>query len=206
MISTNQTFLPPNCPKFAANQQGSVRPAACDRAPTAALPLDQTDQQGGRVRALAKSAAVTLLTGAAVLAGTEIVSATQADSPATAEPPPIVEDYSYPGAAAIFAERGIKLISGDGHIMLTDCTPGNSGLIAVSSSQLTDQFCFKVSGPVGNLKLFVPEVYSIKGDSHSATATVTGPSGDQTTPIKKDSWTPINKGDGATLLELKVWS
>ena len=48
------------------------------------------------------------------------------------EPPPVVEDYTYPGAAAILAQRGIKLIKGNGGIRYADCASGG-GQVKVES-------------------------------------------------------------------------
>lgn len=51
-------------------------------------------------------------------------------------PPPVVEDFSYPGAEQILANRGILLVNGDGHIQLVAC--GLAGLIEVRTSGTSD--------------------------------------------------------------------
>lgn len=120
---------------------------------------------------------------------------------------PAVEDYAYPDADAILAARVITLISGDGRILLADCAPGAVGQIALRSTRIQGAVCFTVRGVAGELTLSITEVYSIKGDGHFVTATISI-DGDTSTPttIRKNEWTPVNAGDGATLLELKAWT
>jgi hypothetical protein len=122
----------------------------------------------------------------------------------------LVEDYKYPGAGQIFAQRGIRLIKGDGHLMLVAC--GQSGLIEVRSADApndTDSdpghYCFKATAPFGDLSLNIPNAYQVKGDDHSVTATITVNNQTSTVPIDKNVWTGIGLGSGpdpATLLRL----
>jgi hypothetical protein len=129
--------------------------------------------------------------------------ASRAETAAADGPPSIVEDISYPGAEKILAERGITLIIGDGHIQLADCVPGGVGQLVARSTAFNDPICFKATGP-GWLTVSIPEVFSIKGDSHTGTATVTTDKGTQTTVLKKEFWNPINAGDGGTLIKLET--
>lgn len=85
----------------------------------------------------------------------------------------IVEDYAYPNAAEILATQNVKLISGDGHIVLVDCTTPPAGDIGLLKVYTTDEaigadgigrVCFKVTAPSGWLNLEVPGVYEIRGD------------------------------------------
>ncbi|WP_146044285.1 hypothetical protein [Amycolatopsis sp. BJA-103] len=148
------------------------------------------------------AAVVSILGGASTASGGETSgsgSRVQADAGS------LVEDFAYPGADKLLADRGIALIKGDGHILLVDCSPGGAGQVVLSSSAFADPICFKVTGAVGYLSMSIPEVYSIKGDDHAAIATVSvAGSAPRDTEIKKNLWTPINAGDGATLLELKT--
>ncbi|MFI6330569.1 hypothetical protein ACIBBG_19970 [Micromonospora chersina] len=135
----------------------------------------------------------------------------------------IVEDFTYPGASAILAEQNIELISGDGHIVLADCsTPpaGDIGLIKVWTTEQIGQnneglICFKVLGPVGRLDLRVPAVYEIRGDGqrsgtgHKGSATVITDSGAKTTKdLDPDGSTQFGIGEGGdeptTLVQLTV--
>jgi hypothetical protein len=90
-----------------------------------------------------------------------------------------VEDYGYPNAEQIMAEQNVKLISGDGHILLTDCatpTQGDVGLLKVwtTDDQIgadgVGRICFQVRAPYGFLNLEVPGVYEIRGDGLSTGA------------------------------------
>jgi hypothetical protein len=148
--------------------------------------------------------------------------------PAVAAPaqplPSIVEQREYPNAAAIEAAQHIKLISGDGHILLADCatTPVND--IGVIKVWTTEQIgpdgqglvCFKVTASTGLLNLQVPAVYEIRGDGqrsgtgHKATAKVTTDAGVQTTvAVNPSGSTQVGVGtdpsaDPTTLLQIKV--
>ncbi|HEX8869506.1 MAG TPA: hypothetical protein VF821_27840 [Lentzea sp.] len=143
---------------------------------------------------------------AAVVLGTVGVYAMAQDAPD--EQQSLVEDFAYPGADKILAERGITLLKGDGHILLDNCATNQTGQIALRSSQHTDLICFKVTGATGWLSLSIPEVYSIKGDGHKGEAKITTDEGatSRTETLKQNTWNPINSGDGGTLLELKAWS
>lgn len=151
--------------------------------------------------------------GVLLASGTGWALAAQQDDPIN-EPPSIVEDFSYPGAAQILAQRGITVISGDGHIMLVSC--GASGLIEVRSSGNTadkdpdpGHYCFKVTGSTGTLALTIPNAYQVKGDSHAVTATVTVKNTTNTVPVATNTWTGIGLGSGpdpATLLQLDATS
>ena len=82
----------------------------------------------------------------------------------------LVEDYTYPGADAILANRGIKLISGDGHLVMVDCV-NVTGLIEVHAFNAGDHsadpghYCFQVLGMSGDLKLELTDAYQVKGDN-----------------------------------------
>lgn len=141
----------------------------------------------------------------------------------TQESQSLVEDFSYPGAAQIFAAQNVKLISGDGKIMIADCgNPPNADItfIYVYTSDLSvnggDPVCFRVLGTPGVLTMEVPAVFEIRGDGrvpgsgdgHDVTAMVR-PQGGQPTTIQLDSdgSTPIGigtdpPGPPTTLLQL----
>ncbi|MEV4316311.1 hypothetical protein [Actinocrispum sp. NPDC049592] len=96
------------------------------------------------------------------------VPATAADD----EPPTLEEDYDYPGAADILRTKGIKLLKGDGHILLADCLPGTGQLEVYSNTK--NQVCFTVTGQTGRLTLEIPNTYNIRGPAgHTVTVGVT---------------------------------
>jgi hypothetical protein len=151
---------------------------------------------------------------AALAAGGSIFGLSSAASAAVASdtPPPIVEDYAYPGAAQIQLDRALTLISGDGHILLTDCG-ASTGLLEVhafnSADHSTDpgHYCFRVTSPTGYLRLQVPNAYQVKGDDHTVRATVSINGQSSTVAVAKNGWTGIGEGAGtdpATLLELRA--
>ena len=122
--------------------------------------------------------------------------------------PPIEETYDYPGADQIFQERGIRLLKGDGHILLVDCASGTGFAEVLSSSK--GQFCFRLSGTRGYLTMELPEAYLIKGGSgHTITATVTVDNVVETVQVPKNIWVAVGEGADpenglATLLELRA--
>jgi hypothetical protein len=136
----------------------------------------------------------------------------------------IVERFAYPGAQEILDTLNVRLISGDGHILLADCaTPpvDNVGVVRVWTTEQIGPggqglVCFKVTGPAGRLDLEVPGVYEIRGDGqqpdtgHQLTAVVDTASGPPT-PVVVNPSGSTQVGIGAnpnneptTLLQLRV--
>ncbi|MFF0250794.1 S1 family peptidase [Streptosporangium sandarakinum] len=137
----------------------------------------------------------------------------------------IVEDYSYPAAAEILATQNVRLISGDGHILLVDCATAPQGDIGLLKVYTTEEpigadgigrVCFKVSAPSGWLNLEVPGVYEIRGDGlrtgkgHEVTAELKNDEGDEVTvECDPDGSTQVGMGADpqappTTLLRLTV--
>ncbi|MCP2327036.1 V8-like Glu-specific endopeptidase [Hamadaea flava] len=118
--------------------------------------------------------------------------------------------YPYPGAAEILAAHNVRLISGDGHILLADCgTPaqGDIGLLKIWTTDETigddgaGRVCFQVTASAGVLNLEVPGVYEIRGDGqregtgHPVTAQLRSDAGDQlTVDVDPDGSTPVGLG------------
>ncbi|WP_253766473.1 hypothetical protein [Goodfellowiella coeruleoviolacea] len=132
-----------------------------------------------------------------------------------------VEDYAYPGADQIFATYGVRLISGDGHIMAADCAIPSSGPLGLIEVHTTEHIgpdqkgliCFKVIGSSGSLSLQVPKAYEIRGDGrvpgagHKVRAELTTEAGEHTTvDVNPSGSTPVGIGTGSntptTLLKL----
>ncbi|MFG1644464.1 hypothetical protein ACGFMK_29625 [Amycolatopsis sp. NPDC049252] len=108
-------------------------------------------------------------------------------------PPPIVETYDYPGADKIFAERGIRLLKGDGHILFTDCS-ATANPIQVWSRTKADPFCFRVTAQQGYLTLDLASVYLIKGDDHALKATLTVKGTATVYDVAKNDLVPVGEG------------
>ncbi|MFD0277811.1 trypsin-like serine protease [Kitasatospora sp. NPDC127111] len=136
------------------------------------------------------------------------MAGSMAASAAEATAPLAVEDFSYPGAAKILAERNITLKSGDGHILLADCASGPGLVELFTRAANPSEVCFKITGPTGYLALEIPKVYNIKGDDHTVKATVSTDGNAATFDVAKNVWTPIGEGGAAgsatTLLELNA--
>jgi hypothetical protein len=135
----------------------------------------------------------------------------------------LVEDYSYPNAAQILDQQHIKLLSGDGHIILADCstTPVNNiGVLKVHSADdagVSTAFCFRILANTGVLFLDVPGVFDLHGDGvtnsgagHQVTADVQPKGGDTVhVPVDPDGTTQVGIGADpgsppTTLLKLTV--
>jgi hypothetical protein len=153
-------------------------------------------------------------------ARTDLDSSAVSDASSAADEGSIVETYQYPNSDKILAEQKVKLISGDGHILLVSCaTPaeGDVGLIKVRTTVSgVALICFKVSGTTGLLNLEVPAVFEIRGDGltsgagHNITAIVTTDDGPlPPINVNPSGSTGVGIGDPAVdtetmLLQLKV--
>jgi hypothetical protein len=147
---------------------------------------------------LRKGLLVGAISTAAVIGGVAALSSGVAASAADPDvPPPLEEDYSYPGADRILAEHGIKLIKGNGGIRFVECPQNLDGILRLESDSLDDFVCFKVINARGYLTMQV-DAKSMRGDGkNELTATVDGK---PPIVIKKTGYTPL-LGD---LIELRV--
>ena len=156
-----------------------------------------------RVRLLTKFAAI-----AAAGAGAATVGGSMATAAAEDAPPSIVEDYAYPLADKILQEKGIKLVKGDGHILLVDCDAAGDIITVQSYTSATD-FCFQVKGGTGYLALELERVYFVKSENRDleATVSVAGEAGTATKDVPANEWVPFGEAANngpATLLELRA--
>ncbi|MYX94492.1 hypothetical protein GT045_06625 [Streptomyces sp. SID486] len=98
-----------------------------------------------------------------------------------------VEDFNYPGADAIKAQKGIVLKRGDGHVTLADCASG-TGLMEVYSRK-SEKICFRATGSSGYLSLEIPSVYGVKGEAdHEADVKLTTDGATQSIDVGKGEW------------------
>ncbi|MEU8819724.1 trypsin-like serine protease [Actinoplanes sp. NPDC048796] len=103
------------------------------------------------------------------------------DDPAPVAEQSMVDNMAYPGAERILAEQKVKLISGDGRLLLADCSVPKTGpyeYIRLRTSDLTvgtkGQLCFDIDRTVkfgrgsatAMLKLEVPGAYAIRSDGY----------------------------------------
>ncbi|MFF9506958.1 hypothetical protein ACF1BU_06070 [Streptomyces sp. NPDC014724] len=113
---------------------------------------------------LAACAAVGALVVSAPFAGAGPRTAVAADGEV---PPVAVEDFAYPDADKIFADTGIRLKRGDGHIVLTDCATATAPVELYSRGK--GKFCLQLSGNSGYLSMEVPQVYGVKSNNYALT-------------------------------------
>lgn len=139
-----------------------------------------------------------------------IADATTAETAADELPPFAVEDFNYPGADRILAERGFLLKRGDGHIVLADC--GSEGDLMEFSVRSLGLVCFRVTGDEGYLALEMPSVFGIRtGDSTTTYLEMTVDNEERTYEIPAN--TPAAIGESAdpegrphTLVEIRTTS
>jgi len=103
-----------------------------------------------------------------------------------------VEDFNYPQADKILAERNIVLKRGDGHITLADCASG-TGLLEVMARAKEENICFKVVGNSGWLTLEIPSVFAIKGNNYSTQVDMTVGAEEKTFDVAKNTWTSVGE-------------
>ncbi|MGY4644752.1 hypothetical protein [Cellulomonas sp. URHB0016] len=162
---------------------------------------------------------VGLLGASAVVAGVVVAvngggAAVAAGEPGTEVQSSLVEDFAYPGAEAIWAEHGLKVFKGDGHIQVVSsgepCAPG---LIQVESMPDVDPylgyFCFGTSGARGFLTLEVPNTFLLRGGDKPVAATAKLPGEAlETYTVPANTSVAVDPGEGeqrpqAILVELR---
>ncbi|MCZ4095982.1 MULTISPECIES: hypothetical protein [Streptomyces] len=144
------------------------------------------------------------MVGAPALASTTSAPATA--GAADTAPPSAVEDFQYPDAAKILQQRGIKLIKGDGHILLLDACGTSAQQIKVWTG--ASEICFQANAKTGNLTLEVPDVIRLQTADHPISADLTAEGTTQTVDVAKGSAKSVGEGtaDGApsVLVALRV--
>ncbi|WP_435860810.1 hypothetical protein [Streptomyces spiralis] len=119
-------------------------------------------------------------------------SGARAAAPVAGEAPGYaVEDFNYPQADKILAEKNILLKRGDGHITLADCVTGTGQLEVWARSK--DKICFQVTGHSGWLTLEIPSVYGIKGNDYSTQVDMTTGTEQQSYDVDKNAWTAVGE-------------
>ncbi|MCH0567294.1 MULTISPECIES: hypothetical protein [unclassified Streptomyces] len=102
-----------------------------------------------------------------------------------------VEDFDYPQADKILAEKNIVLKRGDGHITLADCASGTGQLEVWARSK--DKICFQVTGDSGWLTLEIPSVYGVRGNDYATRVDMTAGTEEKSFDVAKNSWTPVGE-------------
>ncbi|MFC8871919.1 hypothetical protein ACFUAC_30445 [Streptomyces sp. NPDC057148] len=160
-------------------------------------------------------ATAVLVTGLGATALAAPQDAAPAAERAAAEMPVAVEDFNYPQADKILAERGITLKRGDGHITLTSITdPGEC--IADPSNILVEahagnyKFCFHSNAKTGFLTMEIRDTFALwTGESAvKATLTPNGGGTQEVVNIPANDFQPVGEsGDSgvrSTLVEIRL--
>ncbi|MEW2632421.1 hypothetical protein AB0903_12365 [Streptomyces sp. NPDC048389] len=148
--------------------------------------------------------------GVSAFAVTSAVAAegTTGQIAAEADLPPIaVEEFNYPDADKILSEKGIKLLKGDGRLLLADCDPA-ANQIQVWTRQTADgMYCFRATGASGYLTLEVADVFAIQTSDRPVSADLTAEGKTQTVDVPKEDFKGVGEGVGGAptvLVELRV--
>ncbi|WP_234382919.1 hypothetical protein [Streptomyces sp. XY332] len=159
-------------------------------------------------------AAMLFVTLGTIGAYTATASALTSSPRLAAEPPApfAVEDLNYPNSAQILAEKGIKLIRGDGNITLADCddTKKQIRVVTVVEPNVNRQrfYCFTAHSTSGQLTLELARVYAIDAADHPLSADLTANGATQTVNIPKDGYASVGEGTvgGArsVLVEIRI--
>ncbi|MGW2564038.1 hypothetical protein ACWCXB_33430 [Streptomyces sp. NPDC001514] len=136
--------------------------------------------------AVAGAAALAWTTGATGAADVPNAVAVADEAPGYA-----VEDFNYPQADKILAERGFLLKRGDGHIVLATCD-SEPGLLEVWARS-KDKVCFRFTGNSGYLSLELPSVYGIKGNEYTTEVNMTVADEEKSFDVAKNTWTPVGE-------------
>lgn len=122
------------------------------------------------------------------------------------EMPYTIEDFGYPDAAKIEAERAIALKRGDGNILLQACDGTQD--ITVNTRSGEKDYCFDVKAKPGYLTLSVPKAWGIWTGDAPVKSTIEA--GGQTTVIDAPANDFTSFGEAtaesvpSTLIELRV--
>lgn len=118
----------------------------------------------------------------AVAGGVALGTGGAAAADAAEEQASLVEDFAYPGAAAILEEYGFPVHTGDGHIVFESAHAMDDGIrcaadqiqVEADSFKGTDDgayYCFTTSGKRGFLTLELPHTFILRSGTQTVTAT-----------------------------------
>ncbi|MFF4817142.1 hypothetical protein ACFY2K_21420 [Kitasatospora sp. NPDC001309] len=150
--------------------------------------------------AIAVAAAATLV-GATVFAAADTTPPPSDNSTA----PSAVEDFSYPAAASI---TRVKLVRGDGHILLGDCAkPSQIQVWTRAPGNPDNKICFTATGATGSLVLQLPDVFGVQTSGRAVRVALTAGTASQTLDVPKDGFKGVGEGLGSAptnVVELTV--
>lgn len=117
-----------------------------------------------------------------------------------------VEDFNYPQADRILAERNIILKRGDGHITLADCTSDPQQIEVWARQRDNEPICFEVTGNSGWLTLEIPSVFAIRANDYTTQVTMTTDGERTTYDLEKNNRTAVGEsvGNKSVLVEIRT--
>ncbi|WP_308050600.1 hypothetical protein [Streptomyces sp. TRM72054] len=123
-----------------------------------------------------------------------------------------VEDYNYPNAAQILADKGILLKRGDGHIVLAECDQSANQIrvltVADQSAGRDGTYCFRATATTGYLTLELPRVFALETSDRPISADLTANGTTTTVNVPEDTFESVGEGTvgGArsVLVEIRV--
>ncbi|MFF4589112.1 hypothetical protein [Streptomyces sp. NPDC001388] len=154
-----------------------------------------------------------IVAAGAMLTGISVVYADDPpQSPSDSNPPVAVEDYGYPGADRILAEKGIKLKKGDGRILLAECDPNAQQIRVLTrrddSVNRAGTYCFQATGKTGRLTLELPQVFAVEAAAdHPVSADLTAGGKTTSVDVPKGGFESVGEASGgapSVLVELRV--
>lgn len=130
---------------------------------------------------------------------------------ANADIPSAVEDFSYPNAAQILQDKGIKLIRGDGHITLAECndTASQIKVMTVKDAEVNRDglYCFQATGK-GFVTLELQRVFALETADRPISADLNSQGKSETVDLVKDDYKSVGEGavggDRSTLVAIRV--
>ncbi|MEV6162457.1 hypothetical protein AB0L71_11130 [Streptomyces sp. NPDC052052] len=139
-------------------------------------------------------------------------SETTVDAASEDVPPFAVEDFTYPGAAQVLADKGILLKKGDGHILLADCdySVDQIRVLTVKDTSVgrDEMYCFKATSTTGYLTLELPRVFALETGEHPISADLTANGETTTVDVPEGGFKSVGEGNigGArsVLVEIRV--
>ncbi|MDI6103024.1 hypothetical protein QLQ12_30860 [Actinoplanes sp. NEAU-A12] len=169
------------------------------------MPAPDELRSDSKVKMTPRLLAVGALAAATLAAGITGMLPAGAAEPTSDNAASLVETYDYPGGDKV---DGIRLIKGDGRIMLVGCDEGRTSA-EVYSYKAAKPYCFEFKAATGFVTLELDEVYGIRNHNDfpiDAKIRI----GDLVKPpvtVEKDDWKGVGAGAGdgqALLLELRA--